>query len=575
MEKKNKAIFKLVSFLLVFTFVIGTMSAPAQASTRLPKSIKNAYIDTLDIRASWGDLSEVCDDSVDCEYVFPEYYEALDVYEINSNHAYYASVYSEPTRKKSTHRYGTAVDILEYNTVGYLNEYNQWDVAVYKCKGTLWIKRVSGEYIITKANRSVTRLVDYTKNIDDEDIVDMISEQIYSFVSNYDWDCDWDYQWNYDRNYDWDYDWDYDWYHDWNHDWVHDDDMDNNTQEDSIKIKVTNCPDTSYEEIITISGKVSADGSGYATVRINGEEVVADKRNGTWSKNVKLIEGENTFAIVATNKKGKSTSIIKKIIFYKDAPRLVIDQCPEKSTVNAITISGKVTDKNDKYPKVYINGELQNVNLYGAWSKKVNLIEGRNTFEIKATNSAGKCVVVIKTIVFNMDVPILVLTNCQETSTLNKVNLSGRVSDVNDKSPKVYINDELVSVNSYYGTWSKDVALKEGDNTFTIKAINSLGKVTTIIKTIKFNCAAPELIISNCPATSTLNKVNLSGRVSDVNDKFPNVYINDELVSVDSYYGTWSKEVTLKEGENTFVIKATNNMNKSTAITRIISYKLN
>ena len=166
MAKNNKAIFKLVSFLLVFTFVIGTMSVPAQASTRLPKSIKNAYIDTLDIRASWGDLSEVCDDSVDCEDVFPEYYEALDAYEKNSNYAYYASVYNEPTRKsrqKSTHRYGTAIDFLEYNTVGYLNKYNQWDVAVYKCKGTLWLKRVSGEYIITKAKRSVTRLEDYTK----------------------------------------------------------------------------------------------------------------------------------------------------------------------------------------------------------------------------------------------------------------------------------------------------------------------------------------------------------------------------------------------------------------------------
>ena len=271
-------------------------------------------------------------------------------------------------------------------------------------------------------------------------------------------------------------------------------------------------------------------------------------------------------------KKGRTASIIKKIIYYKDAPRLIIDQCPETSSVNAITISGKVTDKNDKYPKVYINGELQNVNLYGAWSKKVNLIEGRNTFEIKATNSAGKCVVVIKTIVFNMDVPILVLTNCPETSTLNKVNISGRVSDINDKSPKVYINDELVSVNSYYGTWTKDVALKEGVNIFTIKATNSLGKMVTITKTIKFNSVAPELIISNCPDTSILNKVNISGRVSDVNDKSPKVYINDELISVNSYYGTWSKDVALKEGDNAFTIKAINSLGKVTTIIKTIKF---
>ena len=62
----------------------------------------------------------------------------------------------------------------------------------------------------------------------------------------------------------------------------------------------------------------------------------------------------------------------------------------------------------------------------------------------------------------------------------------------------------------------------------------------------------------------------ISGKVSDVLDKNPSVYINGETVKVEN--GVWAKELTLLAGANTIVIKATNTGGKDTTITKTVTY---
>jgi hypothetical protein len=515
------------------------MSVPVNASTVLSKSIKKAYMDTLTTRADWGDISENCNYDVDCEDVFSDYYEALDAYDEDSDNACYFVMYATPMKssKKTTKKLGTPVDFLEYSIVGYLNDDDERDVNVYKCKGTLWMKRISGDYIITKAKRNVTLLKDYKNQINDDETVKWLSDQITSFVDNdYDYDDDNDYEDEYSKS-------------------------------DSPILTVTKCPNTSNANTVTISGTVSSDGYDDANVTINGDSVEVDF--GYWSKDVTLKEGENTFVIKATNRQGKTTTITKTITFYSGAPNLVIKNCPETSATKNITISGSVSDPNDSNPKVYINDDMVSLSWSNSWSKEVTLKEGQNTFVIKATNRQGKTTTITKTITFNSEAPNLIIKNCPETSATKNVTISGSVSDTNDKNPKVYINDDMLSLS--WGTWSKEVTLKEGKNTFVIKATNNQGKTTAITKTITFASAAPDIVISSCPETSATKNVTISGSVSDTNDKSPKVYINDDMLSL-NWSNSWSKEVTLKEGQNTFVIKAINNQGKTTTITKTITF---
>ncbi|WP_310829911.1 hypothetical protein [Paenibacillus pedocola] len=131
---------------------------------------------------------------------------------------------------------------------------------------------------------------------------------------------------------------------------------------------------------------------------------------------------------------------------------------------------------------------------YGSFSETVTLKEGDNVFTFKATNSLGKSSAVItKTITFNVDGPSLTLDFIPETSSSKTLTLSGKATDKNDSYPKIYMNNELVSS---YGSFSESVTLKEGDNVFTFKATNSLGKSSAVVtKTIKFNVGGPALTL--------------------------------------------------------------------------------
>ena len=63
------------------------------------------------------------------------------------------------------------------------------------------------------------------------------------------------------------------------------------------------------------------------------------------------------------------------------------------------------------------------------------------------------------------------------------------------------------------------------------------------------------------------------GNVSDLNSSASDIIVtvNGEKVFV-SYAGSWSKEITLKGGENTIKIVATNSLGKSTTEERTIEY---
>ncbi len=323
-------------------------------------------------------------------------------------------------------------------------------------------------------------------------------------------------------------------------------------------------PETSSSKTITLSGKATDKNDSYPKIYLNDELVGS---YGSFEKTVTLKEGDNVFTFKATNKLGKSSTVITKTInFSVGGPVLTLDLIPETSSSKTVTLSGKATDKNDSYPKIYLNDEL--VGSYGSFEKTVTLKEGANVFTFKATNSLGKSSpAVTKTITFNVGGPVLTLDQVPATSSSKSVTLSGTATDKNDSYPKIYVNDELVGS---YGSFNKTVTLKEGENVFTFKATNNLGKSSEVItKTITFAVGGPELTLDYIPETTTSKQITLSGNAKDANDSYPKIYLNDELVGS---YGSFSTSVTLKEGSNTFVFKVTNSFGKVTTIEKTVVY---
>ena len=338
------------------------------------------------------------------------------------------------------------------------------------------------------------------------------------------------------------------------------------------ELVITQCPETSASKTITIAGNIKDANDSSPKLYVNNKSIYV-RWDGSWSEKFTLAEGKNTFVIKATNSNGKSNTITKEVIYNVGGPELIITQCPETSTNKTVTIAGTIKDPNDSSPKLYVNNKSIYVGWDGSWSEKFTLAEGKNTFVIKATNSDGKATTITKEIAFSAKGPEITFLNCPETTEQKYITIQGNVKDSNDDSVKLYIDDKEVKVSYYSGSFSKDVTLAEGDNTFVFRAVNSFGKTTSLVKTIKLSAInAPVLNVNAVNETTTAAAITITGTVQDSLDGAVKVYINDNIAAASN--GSWTATVALKPGDNNIIITATNKFGKSATVVKKVTYSV-
>ncbi|GIP20597.1 S-layer homology domain-containing protein [Paenibacillus sp. J22TS3] len=312
-------------------------------------------------------------------------------------------------------------------------------------------------------------------------------------------------------------------------------------------------PETTSTPTFYITGDVTKG----ASVSINNKEV--EVVQGKFRVAIQLKEeGTYTYTVSARLPGGKTQTVIKQVKFEKGAPSLVVTGIPESTDKSSVTVGWTVKDENDPNPVIYVNDQKIS---YGS-SSTVNLKEGDNTITVRAENRFGKSAVVTKHVVFQTNGPVLKVSDLPETTNKNSVTVSWTVSDQNDSFPQVYVNDEKISYSN-----SSTVSLKEGTNTIVIKAVNKLGKSTVVTKTIKFVSSGPVLKLGSIPETTSKSRVTVSWTVTDENDSFPVVYVNNNKISYSS-----STEVQLKEGANTITVKAVNKLGQETQVVQNITF---
>ena len=338
-------------------------------------------------------------------------------------------------------------------------------------------------------------------------------------------------------------------------------------------ITITSCPSSSDTKTVTIEGYVKDTNDSRPSLTVNGKSVSVSSYNGSWETTLTLTEGDNDVKIIATNNLGKSTTETRTISFGVGAPTITITSCPSSSDTKSVTIEGYVKDTNDSRPSLTVNGKSVSVSSYnGHWETTLTLTEGENDVKIEATNNLGKSTTETRTINFGVGAPTITITSCPSSSDTKSVTIEGYVKDTNDSRPSLTVNGKSVSVSSYNGHWETTLTLTEGENDVKIEATNNLGKSTTETRTINFGVGAPTITINSCPSSSDTNSVTIEGYVSDTNDSRPKLTVNGKNVSVSSYNGSWSTDVSLSEGENTITITATNNLGKSSTETRTVTF---
>ncbi|SFM20723.1 S-layer homology domain-containing protein [Paenibacillus sp. 1_12] len=331
-------------------------------------------------------------------------------------------------------------------------------------------------------------------------------------------------------------------------------------------LKVDDIPEITSSQTISVSGTVTDKNDSYPVVYLNDEKISG---SSYFSKNnIVLNEGENVLVFKAKNHMDKVTTVTKRITFTAGGPILKVDEIPDTTNSQTISVSGTVTDKNDSYPVVYLNDEK--ISGSSHFSKNnIVLTEGENILVFKAKNSADKVTTVTKRITFTSGGPILKVDEIPDTTNSQTISVSGTVTDKNDSYPVVYLNDEKISGSSYFS--KNNIVLTEGENILVFKAKNNLDKVTTVTKRITFTAGGPILKVDQLPEKTSSPKISVSGTVTDKNDSYPVVYLNDERIGGSSYFS--KNDIPLKSGENTFVFKAVNNLGKSSTVTKSVYYQ--
>ncbi len=194
--------------------------------------------------------------------------------------------------------------------------------------------------------------------------------------------------------------------------------------------------------------------------------------------------------------------------------------------------------------------------------------EGKAVYEVTATLDGVKTEFKI-VLVRQVDKPVLIVDEYEKVVYEPEYTFTGIAEDSYDYNVKIYMNGEYID----FKTFSKKVTLAKGDNTFVFYAQNSAGKKSDeVIVKIYYEAGLPVVRLDEIPATTTNEKVTISGTVTDPDNLKVTVIINNETISEGTVF---SKEYTLKAGDNTFEIYAINsNGRKSPVKTVKINYNI-
>lgn len=321
---------------------------------------------------------------------------------------------------------------------------------------------------------------------------------------------------------------------------------------------------------VTVTGTASDDGSGIASLTVNGQEVPVGE-GGAFSAIVQIPDGAGSITAVAVDRAGLSSQQTVQVIVDTTPPALTVDSPAEGEITSqaSLLVSGTASDPISGVQQVLVNGQPAALSE-GAFSIEVSLSEGLNTITVSALNAAGLSASVTRSVMLDSVPPLLTVSSptAGEMTGIADFVLSGTVSDATSGVASVTINGLPALVQD--GAFSQPVILDEGQNTFVFTATDNAGLQTTVTRTVLLDTAAPALavtspvddLITNIPALT------IAGTVSDSGSGLEGVTVNGDAVQVTD--GAFSLDVLLTEGDNTFSVVAADLLGHTSTVTRSV-----
>ena len=180
--------------------------------------------------------------------------------------------------------------------------------------------------------------------------------------------------------------------------------------------------------------------------------------------------------------------------------------------------------------------------------------------------------------------PVITVTNPTASATLtnNKptITWSGTDDDsgVNPDTIKLLIDGSEISgitktTSGYSCSYKPSTALSDGSHTVVVKASDHDGNAATQKSvSFKIDTVPPELSVTSPVNKLVTNKttVTVAGTTNDATSSPVTLTINGSAVTVYDD-GTFSKDITLKDGSNTITVVAKDGAGRTTTVTRTVT----
>ena len=286
-----------------------------------------------------------------------------------------------------------------------------------------------------------------------------------------------------------------------------------------------------------------------AILKVNGNAVTV-ANDGKYNTTLTLPEGIDPITVTSKDAVGNSVTLRLNVTIDLTPPRLDIGEPKEgfRTRDSSVTVKGFTEVKSSVTVKgvgVPVSGTM--------FQMTVSLVEGMNRITVKACDKAKNCVIKMVNGTRDSLPPALqvstppsideVLTN-KETFQVNGTTETGATVTINAKAADVEAD----------GSFTMTVDLKEGDNTFTVVAVDGYGNTAQLVRKVRRDSIPPALDVTSPKADLRTKEKTVA--VQGEAEAGAVLTINANRVS---FTGTaFSKDMPLdKEGENDFTVIAT------------------
>jgi len=320
-----------------------------------------------------------------------------------------------------------------------------------------------------------------------------------------------------------------------------------------------------------LSGTVEVGCSISASVNTTAQASAASfPSSSSWSLSVTgLVPGLNTVSVTAKNQYGATLTKTVSVTFVPPNLQLTVGSFPALTNRADVTLTG--TTETGSTVSVYnsatnIAGQASVID--NVWVYVATLAEGPNAISVSSAKSGSSSARQDLSIALDTRAPVVAVSMLNDGSaTSNQIlSVSGTVTDQNPAS--LTINGNPVDLLN--GQFNTAVTLNYGSNVVTIAAVDPLGNVSSIARTITFNPTMQSVTVQS-PMDGTITNLQDLKVIVSAPDATA-VKINGFQALPGDAAGQWIATVKLDAGINTVFVDAFDALERTVQEKRTVFY---